>query len=112
MNLLGEWRMATNKEVIEDFVKGEHKGKSGSIFIEDNVIYSYGTHFPMAIRLWDGYSFKFIINSDSYSRTTSRHQSMLIRAIGEDNVLKRIITPLMSNYKGFHDVKEIVADSL
>ena len=54
------------------------KNSNNSVFTKDThdlyVVYSYGEHFPMYVfdkfvRLWFG-------NSDKYSPTTSRHQTM------------------------------------
>lgn len=68
----------TNKQVCQAFVDGATKGKSLHIFIEGNVIYSYGKHWPLGIR----YGNSFAYNADKYSMTTSRHLSHLRQAIG------------------------------
>ena len=71
-----------NKDVIENFVEGIRGGRTKTLFVEGNVLYSYGYHFPLAVR---GYSKehgrKFVVNKDKYSSTTSRHQSLLESAI-------------------------------
>lgn len=54
-------------------------GRSGNVFFENDVIYSYGYHFPMAVRLPNGL---FVCNGDKYSVTTSSHQSQLFQTIG------------------------------
>jgi len=61
-----------NWDVIKKFVNGEKEGRTKHLFIEGNVLYSYGHHFPIAIR-----TNMFIVNMDKYSVTTSRHQSYL-----------------------------------
>lgn len=64
----------TNTGIVEAFNKGRTDGKTGNIFIEDNTIYSYGRHFPLAIRMKDW----FLINGDKYSVTTSGHTGYCI----------------------------------
>jgi len=66
-----------NKNVCELFAQGETEGKTQHLFIEGNVIYSYGYHFPLSVRLFGGY----VVNSDGYSVTTSKHKTELLRAI-------------------------------
>jgi len=83
-------RTGSNKDIAEhakmhDFMAGMHEGRrygghlfiegraSGHLFIEGRAIYSYGYHFPIALRLIDGWVF----NTDKYSVTTSRHQSLV-----------------------------------
>lgn len=94
------------------FAQGKRAGNVKNLIIEGNVVYSYGHHFPIAIRLWDGDRFKFIWNKDKYSSTTSRHQSMVLRAIGKENIIKEVITPQMEKYKKFTDVKEAMVEAL
>lgn len=101
-----------NKEVAEMFAQGKRKCETKHLFIEGNTIYSYGKHFPIAIRLWDGYAFKYIWNSDKYSVTTSRHQSLVLNAIGNNNILKKVDTQKMDDYKHFKDVKEVMVEAL
>ena len=104
--------MAKNIDIAEMFSKGKREGTGNNMFIEGNTSYSYGKHFPMAIRLWQGDSFKFIWNNDKYSPTTSRHQSKVLRAIGKDNVIKEVNTQEMEYYKNFTEVKEVMVEAL
>lgn len=71
----------TNKEVAQAFVDGAIKGRSLHMFIEGDTLYSYGYHFPIARRAGIG---KMLVNADKYSRTTSRHQSMLRQVLSGD----------------------------
>lgn len=66
-----------NTEIVEKFIEGAEKGRTKNVFIEGRVIYSYGYHFPMALRLDSPEGFIFIVNKNSYSSSTSRHQSRL-----------------------------------
>lgn len=50
---------------------------SGSnVFCHDGIIYSYGSHFPMAVYI-GGKLCEFVVNSDKYSVSTSRHQGIV-----------------------------------
>ena len=55
------------------FAEGKERDhyKTGSnIYFEGNILYSYGTHFPLAVKCKNGY----ILNGDTYSRETGKHQ--------------------------------------
>jgi len=54
------------------------RNSTESLFFEGDVLYSYGYHFPLAVRLDDGF---YIVNGDKYSVTTSCHQSALFSII-------------------------------
>jgi len=86
-----------NEQVINNFIDGI-ESKNKNVFSERDsfgrlCLYSYGYHFPMALKL----SNALIVNLNKYSMTTSRHQGILNRAIcGEiifktTNELKEII---------------------
>lgn len=72
--------MVKNIDVCKRFVEGNYKlTNSKHLFIEKNpqgliVLYSYGYHFPLCIKLLDN---TFLINCSKYSNTTSRHTSNL-----------------------------------
>jgi hypothetical protein len=58
--------------LIKSFVeKNETGGTSSNMFIDGNILYSYGHHFPLLVRRQDG----FLMNADHYSVTTSHHQA-------------------------------------
>lgn len=59
-----------NRQVAEAFARGETKGNGNNMFIENNVLFSYGYHFPLAVRVAGG----FLFNVDRYSNSTSKHQ--------------------------------------
>lgn len=66
-----------NRTLAEQFADGATKGKTGSMFIEGDAIYSYGYHFVIARRTVNG----FQITARKYSPTTSRHTSETLRAL-------------------------------
>lgn len=72
---------ATNERCVDAYVnKRSYDGRTpnSNVYFERDVIFSYGEHFPMAVRLSDGF---YILNGDRYSSTTSNHQSLLFQAI-------------------------------
>ena len=58
-------------------------GKGHNVFWEGDTIYSYGHHFPMA-RHVNGV---VLLTTDSYSVSTSKHMSLVRRAISHMNVV-------------------------
>jgi hypothetical protein len=103
-----------NRNVAEQFVRGNEKLKTQHLFIEGNVLYSYGYHFPMAIRLVLGNEFKFILNNDKYSRTTSRHKTELLRELSKEDILSECNTGEMQKIaeSKVKSVKELMANNL
>lgn len=70
----------SNSAVTEAFATGATKGASKNMYIEGDVIYSYGPHFPIAKRIPGGY----VVNSDDYSSTTAHHKGNVWRHIHKD----------------------------
>ena len=67
----------SNSEVAHRFATGIGERCTGSnMFFEGNVIFSYGYHFPIAIK-WNGY---VLYNESTYSSSTSKHQHYVICA--------------------------------
>ncbi len=65
----------TNREIAQRFAKGATSGRTGNktIYIVGDVIYSYGPHWPIAVRKGN----QAFINGDKYSVTTSKHTSLV-----------------------------------
>ena len=75
--------MVKNNNVVIDFIKGISKTETKHLFIEKlnngiSVLYSYGYHYPLSIKLLDN---TFLINSNGYSNTTSKHKGLLCYAL-------------------------------
>jgi hypothetical protein len=69
-----------NQELFHVYASGNvPRGRShnGNVYFEGNALYSYGRHFPLAIH----YKGKYLLNSETYSVTTSKHQSQLFYAL-------------------------------
>jgi hypothetical protein len=77
--------MNSHEEVVKKFASQLLNSRTkkvqwsgNNIFCDDNVIYSYGRHFPLAKYLGlDGKKRLFIKNADKYSSSTSCHQSIV-----------------------------------
>lgn len=77
----------TNAEVVEAYLKAwSDRGRSsnGNLYFDGDVLYSYGSHFPMAVRRV-GY---YVVNGDRYSSTTSQHQSLLFQRVPNSSRLE------------------------
>lgn len=71
-----------NISVIINFLNEGNKTKAQNLFFEDNVLYSYGYHYPLCIKIKsDIYGYIYFINSDGYSNTTARHTGHLTREL-------------------------------
>lgn len=55
----------------------------GNIEMDAVALYSYGTHFPLAV---ETHFDQYILNGDSYSNSTSSHQTQVRRAVPKDIV--------------------------
>ena len=55
-------------------------GKSGNVFYEGPILYSYGHHFPLAVLTGKGKPEIVLVNSRTYSMTTAHHKSQAVRA--------------------------------
>jgi len=78
-------RYSTNEDVIKAWYwvkSGDGRNTNESIYFRGDTIFSYGEHFPMAHRLSSG---TFMVNGDTYSSTTSHHQSILRRVLRNEN---------------------------
>lgn len=71
----------TNHEVIRSFVEEGRHRRGGTIFADerDDTLYSYGYHFPLAVRLLDG----ILVNGSHVSASTTRHQNQTFRVLDE-----------------------------
>lgn len=70
--------MLSQHELIERFKDGATSGRASNLFIDGDVAYSYGRHFPLAVRRDWGAEIAYLINGDHYSNTTTQHQGHCI----------------------------------
>ena len=60
----------SHSDLVSRFENGKTCGQASNMFIEGDVMYSYGHHFPLVVRTpWGN-----ILNADKYSSSTSGHQ--------------------------------------
>src|SRR5439155_18606095 len=69
----------TQSTLVQKFADGATRGKASAMFVDGDGLYSYGHHFPLAIRRTDRRTVWYLLNGDRYSVTTSRHQSETFR---------------------------------
>jgi hypothetical protein len=75
----------SHENTVRDFAKGKDRAVySSNIFAENGVLYSYGKHFPLAIRQPEETNLStgkewYLLNGDKYSSSTSGHQSLTFR---------------------------------
>ncbi|MCK9369964.1 hypothetical protein M0R04_08680 [Candidatus Dojkabacteria bacterium] len=95
-----------NKDLIKAFINENiTEGEGSNVIVKDNILYSYGNHFPLLIRLTDDSGeLYFIVNKDKYSPTTSRHQRIVFDSL---NVPKEKIFGIGTAGMIFFKVKEI-----
>lgn len=74
----------SHSELIHKYFQFEQKhGKGSNVFFSGAVLYSYGYHFELARKLDDG---TLLINTRSYSVSTSKHQSITRGAVNQYKV--------------------------
>ncbi len=91
-----------NSDLGRAFVMGETDAKGSNMFIEGDIIYSYGHHFPIGLRLRKG----FIVNVDRYSTTTSCHIGRVLGAIGYNDVIETTTEGIEEAIKLFREGKK------
>lgn len=70
--------MATNEQVVEHFAsRNEGDINAANMFVREGVLYSYGTHWPLAV--WDdGIAY---VNGDRRSQTSTVHVGLATKAL-------------------------------
>ena len=78
--------MISHRNVARAFADGETKTKGSRMFIEGDTVYSYGRHYPIAMRHFkDG--IHYLVNVPYGSLSTGRHRSYLLQEISGSCVL-------------------------
>ena len=84
---LNKW-CKDNDEVAERFSRGLDIGQTKHLFIDKDVIYSYGYHFPIAKKYIINNKVVYLFNSNGYSSTTSKHKSYVKSALNGYDILE------------------------
>jgi hypothetical protein len=93
--------MTSNEEVARrfserDFPKHGKELNGSHFFIRDEVLYSYGEHFPVAMWLTP---YEVLFNDDGYSVTTRKHKSVTKYALSKARPDVRITRVSTSEFK-------------
>ncbi|MDH3382193.1 MAG: hypothetical protein OEL54_05770 [Flavobacteriaceae bacterium] len=95
--------MATNQEIAHrgaQFAGDRGQTPNGNLFYENNTIYSYGYHFPIAT-LYQPETYNIILfNTDNYSVSTSQHQSQVSRALPDFRIKLYVSTDFIKYIVG------------
>ena len=76
----------SNSKVAQRFADGKIKGKGRNMFVREDIVYSYGTHYPICRRYFkDGVDYLF--NMPYGSSSTASHCSHVRSAISGSSVL-------------------------
>jgi hypothetical protein len=92
--------MVSHQEVIYNYFNAgdrQHYNKGNNVFFEGDTLYSYGTYFILAQKIKNGY----LINGDSYSKSTSEHQRIVRYNMPSNN----IIIPLSALLQPLNDMQ-------
>ena len=73
--------MTSHYQVAKAFAEGKTKGKGSRMFIDGNIIYSHGYHFPIAKRVRHNGKLLILFNANGYSMSTSQHKSYVRRCL-------------------------------
>jgi hypothetical protein len=71
----------SHQEVLRSFVEQGRSLRGARVFADadEGAVYSHGHHFPLVVRLRDG----FVVNGRHVSVSTTRHQNGALRALDE-----------------------------
>lgn len=72
-----------NDFIAKEFASGSIKGQSKTMFIEGDVVYSYGYHFPIAKRVLTDKGMFYLFTKRGYSNSTSKHKAYVGYEIGD-----------------------------
>ncbi|MGB3479897.1 MAG: hypothetical protein WBB67_12140 [bacterium] len=102
-----------NQEFLKSWFDVKVKNKQvrrhryGHLYADEDAVYSYGDHFPLAMPCDNG----FLLNGDRYSSTTSSHQSLTrsvcLDACKDNNLRFAVIPFTVLNNADLTPVKQI-----
>lgn len=101
--------MVSNTECVKNYFEAydrDHYNAAGNMYFVGDTLYSYGSHFILALKTKQG---KYLLNGDTYSVTTSGHQSE-VRSYAPGNspiipfsALYAMIQQRTKNLTGYYD---------
>ena len=72
--------------------QSQTEGTGSNIFFDGPSIYSYGRHFKIAEIVEHNNKTAVLFNSDSYSNTTAKHQSLTLRSIPSQYPIFKVVS--------------------
>lgn len=79
--------MATNQQVVDMFVRNDAGDLNGSsLMYLEGTLYSYGTHWPLAVRINTVDGNTVVINKTKRGQTTTAHLNILTQALNAANI--------------------------
>lgn len=93
--------MATHREVAHAWANKTGKQQKGpNVFYEDDTIFSYGRHFPIAKHIEINGKNYVLMTTKGYSTSTSKHISHVLSSISHLNVIR--VSSVMAESKYEH----------
>ena len=96
----------SNSSLIASFKEGGTKGSASNMFIDGDVLYSFGKHFPLLVRMKHWGKGCFLLNADPYSVTTRQHQGLCFRT-ATVSVAFSCLQGALNNYRAYHNYEKI-----
>jgi hypothetical protein len=101
-----------NENVVSEFLRSydnNEKIKTDNLFFEDSVLYSYGYHYPLCIKVkshnYNNSGYHYFINISGYSATTGKHTGVFCRALTGFNLKGLIEEKKKGNFENIHLIK-------
>lgn len=98
--------MISNTQIANNFATGINTHKRAyNMFIENNTIYSYGYHYPLATHINNDI---VLINDEGYSNTTSKHISKV--SVETSDKKQYFLTKVQASHfirETEHDIKKL-----
>lgn len=76
-----------NEQIAFKFANGYTKGNTKHLFIENDIIYSYGYHFPISKRFKLDDDIYYLFNINNYSSTTAKHKNKVLRNLPYNRII-------------------------
>lgn len=70
----------TNAQLCHAWAHGKQEGKTGSLWLHDGILYSYGSHWPLGRLVQVGSETVALLNGESRTRSVSTHRHYRLAA--------------------------------
>jgi len=100
----------SQQDLVRRFAEGKTSGSASNMFIRGDKLYSYGTHFILAIRYGTKKQY-YLLNGDRYSSSTSRHQSYCQHGLKPNYIIPfSVLTAALPETRYDHDYRLVFLD--